>query len=136
MGPVLRDGDLEGLAGMIADLIEGNLNADPGRARLLEGPARRVAITSSDIEAHVGLVMGDGRISVSGDRATDPHLSITTDSETLLDLPRAKLLFGLPSPGDPLGRATIRKMLSGRLKIRGLARIGLLTRVQRLLSVS
>lgn len=133
---VRRDGDLDGLAGMIADLVEGNLTANPGRARLLDGPLRRVSITAADIGAQVGLVIRDGSVTVTGERPAEPHLSIVTDSATLLDLPRAKLMFGLPSLGDPIGRAVTKKMLSGELKIKGIARIGLLARVQRLLSVS
>lgn len=133
---VRRVGDLDGLAGMIADLIEGNVNDHPERLRLLDGPVRRVSITAGDLDAHVGLTIGEGSVAVSAERPADAHLSITTDSETLLDLPRAKLLFGLPSLGDPLGRAVTKKMLSGKLKVRGIARVGLLSRVQRLLSVS
>lgn len=121
---------------MIADLIEGNLRAHPDRARLLKGRPRRVVILASDVATEVGLVIGEGTVTVSAVRSPSAEISITTDSETLLDLPRTRLVGGLPSLADPIGRAVARKMLTGQLRIRGLRRIGLLTRVQKLLSVA
>lgn len=95
----------------------------------------RVGITAQDLDAHVGLLIGEGKVVVGDSLPTDPRVLITTDSETLIDLPRAKLLGGLPSIADPVGRATTAKLLTGKLKIKGLARLGLVTRVNRLLSV-
>ncbi|MCA1839429.1 MAG: hypothetical protein ABR507_10440 [Actinomycetota bacterium] len=120
---------------MIADLIEGNLNSDPARARLLSGKSRRVTISANDVDANVMLTIGEGKVVVGEGVHPDPQLSITTDSATLLDLPQAKLMAGLPSITDPTGRAVVKKLLNGQLKVKGIARVGLLTRVQRLLSV-
>lgn len=121
---------------MIADLIEGNLTSDPSRARLLEGAPKNVTIIASDIDAAVKLSIGDGSVMVGEGRHAKSDLQISTDSETLLDLPRAKLLGGLPSIADASGRAVVKKMFNGTLKIKGIHRVGLLTKVQRLLSVS
>jgi hypothetical protein len=121
---------------MIADLIEGNLNNHPSRSRLLRGPERRVQILAPDVEGEVGLAIGNGMVRVSSGRQQAPAIEISTDSETLLDLPRARLLGGLPSIADPIGRSVTRKMLTGRLKVRGIRHLGLLTRVQRLLTVA
>jgi hypothetical protein len=136
LASVTAAGELEGLAQMIHDLIEGNLAADPSRARLLRGPQKRVGITATDLGAEVGLFIGDGAVSVSSAAPASAHLSIRADSGTLLDLPRAKLMGGLPSVSDPIGRAVTAKLLKGEMKIKGMYRLGLLTRVQKLLSVA
>lgn len=121
---------------MIAGLIEGNLRADPGRRRLLEGSPRKVTISARDIDAHVGLTIGDGRAVIQDGRHQESHLWIVADSDTLVDLPNAPLIGGFPSLADPIGRATVAKLFTGRMKIRGMTRPGLLSRVQRLLSVA
>lgn len=121
---------------MIADLIEGNLANHPERARLLEGRVRTVQILAPDVEGEVILSLGKGMVSVASGRRQAPDLEIATDSGTLLDLPRTKLLAGLPSVADPIGRSVTRKMLTGRLKVRGIRRLGLLVRLQKLLTVA
>lgn len=121
---------------MIADLIEGNLSAHPERASLLAGKLRRVVITANDLDAHVSLTLGGGEISIGAEPPTKPHMWIYADSSTLIELPNAKLMGGLPSVADPIGRAVTKKLLTGKMKIKGMFRVGLLSRVQRLLSVA
>jgi hypothetical protein len=133
---VIRHGELFGLSAIIADLIEGNLQSEPERARFLKGPQRSVQITAEDLDSDVSLVLGIERVEVADGKTEKPHVWIRTDSLTLLDLPNAKLFGGLPSITDATGRDVIRKMLSGRLKIKGMMRIGLVRRVQMLLSVA
>jgi hypothetical protein len=120
---------------MIADLIEANLRDHPERAALLRGKTRRVRITAADLETDLGVTIGDGMAVVTAD-VERPHLWIYADSDTLIDLPNAGLMMGLPSLTDPIGRAVTQKLLSGRMRIRGMYRIGLVGRVQKLLSVS
>ena len=133
---VTRDGQLSGLAAMIADLVEANLISNPDRSRLLEGRPRLVRISASDLDAHLSLELGGGVARVSSAVSPRPHLWILADSATLLDLPNAKLVGGLPSIGDRSGRTVVRKILRGDLKVRGMFRVSLLSRVQRLLSVA
>lgn len=121
---------------MIADLVEANLIGNPSRIKLLEGRSRSVRITASDLKANVGLELGGGRIQISSVIPRKPHLWILTDSATLLDLPNAKLLGGLPSLSHSTGRKIAMKMLLGDLKVRGMFRVPLLSKVQRLLSVA
>lgn len=133
---VRREGDLAGLPAMIADLIESNLNTDPGRKELLRGALKHVRITASDIDATVFMRIGAGELLVS-DMSDEPaDLWIWADAETLIELPNAKLMAGLPSVADPIGRAVTVKLLKGKMKIKGITKLGLLTRIQRLLSVS
>jgi hypothetical protein len=133
---VTRQGDLFGLSAIIADLIEGNLTSEPERKRLLEGKAKLIRITATDLDASVSLVLGEGTVQISEGEGPDPDVWIVADSLTLLDLPNAKLLGGLPSIADTTGRAVVGKILSGKLKIRGILRVGTVRRVQMLLSVA
>ncbi len=136
MADVDRQGDLFGLSAIIADLIEGNLSTEPERKRLLAGKTKLVRITATDLDSSVSILLGDGRVQISEGRGPDPNVWIVADSLTLLDLPNAKLLGGLPSVADATSRAVVVKMLTGKLKIRGILRVGTLRRVQMLLSVA
>lgn len=121
---------------MIAGLIEGNLATHPQRGRLLSGPVRNVTITAEDLDSSVSLTLGGDAISIREGAAADPDLWIRADSETLIDLPNAKLLGGLPSIADAAGRRIVSKLAKGEMKIKGIFKLGLLSRVQRLLSVT
>lgn len=121
---------------MIADLIEANLKSHPRRTGLLEGKSRTVEIIATDLDAQVALTLGGGAITVASQAEARPAMTIRADSETLLELPNAKLLMGLPSLADPVGRSVTKKLLKGDFKIRGIYKVGLLTKVQRLLSVA
>lgn len=120
---------------MIADLIEANVAAHPELEILLAGPPRCLAITATDLEAEVGLVIGEGECVVSGKRDPKAEVWVYSDSATLIEMPRAKLLGGLPSIADEVGRQIVWKMIKGDLRIKGIWRIGTLKRLQRLLSV-
>lgn len=120
---------------MIADLIEANVTAHPELELLLAGPPRALAITATDLEAEVGLVIGEGECVVSGKRDPLAKVWVYSDSATLIEMPRAKLLGGLPSIADEVGRQILWKMIKGDLRIKGIWRIGTLKRLQRLLSV-
>lgn len=121
---------------MIAGLIEGNLLADPRRQRLLSGSPRTVTISAEDLDASVSLVLGGGAISVSEGIQEEPKLWIRADAATLIELPNAKLLAGLPSIMHASGRKVLTKLVRGDMKVKGLTHLALLSRVQRLLSVS
>ena len=130
-----RDGELFGLSQIIYDLLYGNLAAHPERTRLLDGKVKRITITAHDIDSHVRLFVGDGEIVVADGKHSRSHLWVYADSETLLDLPRARSMAGLPSVTDEIGRQVIAKLLRGKLKVRGILRVGLLAKLQKLLSV-
>lgn len=110
--------------------------AYPARSRLLSGPTRSVTITAEDLGSSVSLVLGADAISIRDGTVAEPDLWIRADAETLIDLPNAKLLAGLPSIADATGRKIASKLLKGEMKIKGILKLGLLTRVQRLLSVT
>lgn len=134
---MICDPDVEGLGAMLADLIRGNIEADPIRARLLHGVRASVNVRAVDAEVAVGLSFEDGTLRVLPRPFPKANLDISCDAQTLMGMSTAPLRFGLPDPTKPEGRAVIRKMLRGRLKVRGMvAHLPLLIRLQKLLAVS
>lgn len=131
---VRRDAGLDGLADMVADLLDGNLVGDPERARLLAGRTWRVGVHVPEAESRFALEVGEGRLTMTGSDGGFCALAITADGDTLIELPSLPLVAGLPDPRRAPARAVIAKILRRQLRIRGLLRHPvLLTRVLRLL---
>ena len=124
-----------GLASMVAELIDQNLARDPERRRLLRRSV--VVLDAPDAEVTVFLRVDPEGVRVGDGDVPDAHLRIRADSERLLDLTTAPLRFGLPDATTREGRAIVRDLLAGRLRIRGLLGHPLrLARLTKLLSVA
>jgi hypothetical protein len=138
MAEIVLEGDEPvGLAQMIAGLVEGNIAADPEKARLLESTRGAVEIRVPDAGVTIGLKFVPGSLTVTSGPVAGANLRITTDSDALLGLSTVPLRFGLPDPLTEEGRATVGQLLTRKLKLRGLPLgIGMLRTVNRLLNVS
>jgi hypothetical protein len=124
-----------GLAAMLGGLIEANLRTHPEREALLK-PAV-VGISAPDAGVSVTLQIAPGRIGVANGLQGKPHLLVTGDSDTLMQLSSVPLRFGLPDAMTKEGRAVTGSLLKGRIKVRGLAAPpGRLARLNKLLSVT
>jgi hypothetical protein len=133
---VVTDPDVEGLGVMLADLVRGNIEADPSRARLLHGLKGTVNVHAVDAEVDVSLEFRGGQMFVHAKPYPKADLDISTDAETIMGMSTVPLRLGMPDVSKADGRAVVRKMLRGELKVRGMmTKTKLLTRVQRLLSV-
>ena len=136
MAFVVIDPEVEGLGVMLADLVRGNIEADPTRARLLHGVKGTINVHAHDAEVDVGLEFAGGQMLVHAKPFPKADLDITTDAETLMGMSSTPLRMGMPDVMFAEGRAVVGKMLRGDLKVRGMmTRSKLLTRLQRLLSV-
>lgn len=133
---VFEDPEPNGLAAMLGGLVQANLAADPGRARLLAKPA---AFTLEAVDAGVAatLTLRPGEVRVANGVGSGSRVHVRADSATLLDLSRAPLRFGLPDVASAEGRAVIGKLVRRQLRIRGLltgaavlGRVGLLLSVR------
>jgi len=132
---VLVDGEPNGLATMLAGLIEQNLARDPSRRRLLHPVL--VSITAPDAGVSVTLRIEREHVEVADGADPTAELGIVADSSRLLALTAAPLRFGLPDPLRPAGRAVLRDVLAKRVRIRGmLAHPRVLARISSLLSVT
>ena len=135
MSVVLVDREPSGLATMLADLIERNLQRDPDRRELLHPVL--VSIAAPDAEVSVTLRIRPERVEIADGADPTADLAIVADSSALLGLTVAPLRFGLPDPFRPAGRAVLRDVLARRVRIRGmLVHPRVLARVSSLLSVS
>lgn len=125
-----------GLANILFDLIRQNIERRPEKINDLQRLNTTVSLSANDIDVAVLLRFQNGQLIIDGNISEEPEIKIITDSETILDLSRIKIIGGLPYYFDETGRGIIKKLLSGRLKIRGLfAHLIKLTRLTRIMSV-
>jgi hypothetical protein len=119
--PEVRFADAEphGLAELLGGLIRQNLERDPTRAAHLR-PAL-ISIEATDAEVAVTIRIEPGRVTLADGHAEHPHLAIRAASAELLALTSAPLLGGYPHPLHLDGRRALKDVLSGRVRIRGLA---------------
>ncbi|MCA1823175.1 MAG: hypothetical protein ABR520_01460 [Mycobacteriales bacterium] len=132
---VLSEDDAEGLAGMLAGLLRAAI-ADPAKAALLDSMAGTITIAVTDADVVVGLRFGLGICSVLSGSIPGGMVRIEAPSDVVLGLATTPLLAGLPSPFTASGRDFHRKVLTRRVRIRGLRHVGLITQLNRLLSLS
>ena len=125
-----------GLANILFELLRQNIARMPEKINDLQRLNMTVGILANDIDVAVLLRFQNGQLIIDGNISEEPEIKITTDSETILDLSRIRIIGGLPYYFDETGRGIIKKLLSGRLKIRGLfAHPIKLTRLTRIMSV-
>lgn len=138
MARVVVEGDEpNGLARMIADLIETNINADVAKGRLIESTRGAVQIDVPRAGVTVGLKFVPGTLTVTSAPVPGADVRIETEAETLMALSTVPLRFGLPDPATSEGRAVGCKLVTGALKVRGRPwRLAILTRAHRLVSAN
>ena len=128
--------DENGLANILFELLRQNIERMPEKINDLQRLNTTVGILANDIDVSVLLRFQNGKLIIDGKISEEPEIKITTDSETILELSRIRIIGSLPYYFDETGRGIIKKLLSGRLKIRGLfAHPIKLTRLTRIMSV-
>lgn len=133
---VLADERPNGLAAMLAGLLEANLARHPERAGLLGAPAV-VEVEATDADVAVVVRLGHGRAEISsGPAGPNAHLRIAASGADLLDLSAAPLVLGVPNPLRRAGLEALVRVARRRVRISGMLRhAGVLSRFARLLSV-
>ena len=117
---VLKEASEIGLAVMLSDLIRQNLEENPGKKKDFNSLDAKVIIEARDIQIIVGLEFKQGRLTISKGFSLRPDLHIITDSATILALCLVKIKLGLPYFFDTNGFKILKKLLAGRLIIKGL----------------
>lgn len=129
------DAEPNGLAELVGGLIEANLGMHPSRRALLRPSLIR--LTGRDAGVTISLSMDGERVIVTNGPGPRPHLHVEADAADLLALASAPLRFGFPDALHPDGRAVLRSLIAGELRVVGLVRHALrLARFARLLSVA
>lgn len=123
------------LAGMLAEMLRANLS-NPKKVKTFNSLKTRVYLFAEDAEAEVTLDFDKGTLTVYGGKEGKPNISITTDSTTLLNLANIKIVMGLPFYFDKVGLDIVFKLLSRKLKIKGLiTHVVALTKVTKFMSL-
>jgi hypothetical protein len=133
---VLADDEPNGLAGMLAGLIDANLARRPDRAALLRPAAVELEATDAGVSVTVRIRDGEVRIA-NGPANPGSGIRIRADGQELLALSAVPLLLGYPDPRRSEGRAVLGALARRRVRISGLLRHPIvLSRFARLLSVA
>lgn len=130
-----RDDPPNALAAMIGGLLDANLKAHPERSALL---TRRttVAILATDVDVGVTIRPGEGRAIVRNGVIGHPHVVVRAESEGLMGMASVSVRFGLPDVSKQEARAMLRRVATGRLRVKGLFTSGwTLARFSKLMSV-
>ncbi len=125
-----------GLPVMLADLIGQNIEKAPDKAKAFELLRAKVLIEIPDIQTSAGLEFQEGKLTLSKDLLGKPDLHILTDSATILDLSLLKIKLGLPYFFDKNGFGILKKILSGKIIIKGLlANFSVLINLTKVISI-
>lgn len=131
---VLEEGAAEGLAPMLAALLTSAVER-PDKARVLDAMNGTVTIAVPDAEVEVGLRFSGGVCRVSSGAIPGSKVRIEMPSATLMAFSTIPLLYGLPSPLAPEGRAFNLALLKREVRIGGLRHLTLIRRLNTLLSL-
>jgi hypothetical protein len=129
----IRDGN--GLAAMLGELLAQNLARDPDRRRLLRRPLRAVIeVPDAGVRASVR-ADGLGDVAVTAGDDVGAVVRVRAGGMDVLDLAPVPPWGGLPDVRTRDGRAAVRAIASGRIRVRGLLRhLGDVRRLTSLLS--
>ena len=125
-----------GLPAMMAGIIEANLKNKPDRIKDFNALNGNIYIQAEDADVDMTMVFSKGSLTVHSGRVGVPMISIATDSGTLLDLANLNIKFGMPYYFDEMGMGVLKKLLSRKLKLKGLLTHPIaLTRLTKIMSV-
>jgi hypothetical protein len=128
--------DEGGLPVMIAGIIKGNLETKPQRQNDFNALNGNIYMQAEDAGIDMTMLFEKGTLTVHNGKIGEPKICISTDSATLLDLANIDVKFGLPYYFDKVGLGVIKKILTRKLKIKGLLTHNImLTRFTKLMSV-
>ena len=96
-----------------------------------------VGLSATDAEVQVTLAFDRGRCVVHDGILDGTAVTVSADSDSILELSNVRLVGGLPCYFDKAGRAVVWKVFGGVIQIRGLLRHPVtLTRLGIVLSVN
>jgi hypothetical protein len=130
---VLDESAPEGLPAMLAALLSSAVER-PEKARVLDAMNGTVTIAVPDAEVEVGLRFSGGVCRVGGP-IPGSKVRIEMPSDTLMSFSTIPLLYGLPSPLSPEGRAFNLALAKRQVRIGGLRHLGLVRQLNTLLSL-
>ncbi len=126
-----------GLGNMVAELLRANVGTSDYKKRVFLRMKGSVGLDATDAEVQVTLSFDRGRCVVYDGLREKTAVTVSADSDSIIELSNVKLVGGLPFYLDRAGRAVVGKALRGVIRIRGLLRHPItLTRLGIVLSVN
>ena len=133
------DGSAEenGLGNMVAELLRANVESSAYKKKVFSRMKGSVGLVATDAEVKVTLVFDRGRCVVYDGVREGTGVSVSADSDSIIELSNLRLVGGLPWYFDKAGRAVASKAFRRAIRIRGLLRHPVtLTRLGIVLSVN
>lgn len=128
-----------GLASMLAGLVEQNLADHPLKRRAFERMKGRVAIVVEDAGVAMTLEFDRGSLRVHDGIAGIPDVTVRADADDVMNMNLVELepRFGLPDPRGKVFQQISKATREGRVRIYGmLLHIPLMLRLQTIMSVA
>ena len=118
---ILDDGARDvGLAEMLFNLLGQNLEQKPQKLPSFQALDSNVVIVAKDIDITVTLSFKRGELTIYNGIIGKADLKIIADHDVILDLSLVNILKGFPNFFDKTGRAILKKLFLGNLKIEGM----------------
>jgi len=125
-----------GLAIMLQDLIEQNIEQNPHKLTDFQKLDIAIALDVSDAEIMLTLEFSSGALTIVPGIKGKSGLTIAADAATVMNLSNQKIKWGLPYYFDGTGREIMAAMKSRQLKVSGMFRhFASLIRFSRVMSV-
>jgi len=132
-----KSAEENGLGNMVADLLRANVESSAYKRRVFSRMKGAVGLLATDAEVQVTLVFDRGRCVIHEGLLAGTTVTVSTDSDSIIELSNVRIVGGLPWLFDKAGRAIAGKALGGVIRIRGLLRHPVtLTRLGIVLSVN
>ena len=119
---VTRVGELNGVARLLARVVDEKLE-EPEKKRIFDRLDFVLSVHVVDVGQSASVTFRKGEATVTRGRPARADLAVECDNATFVQFTMFRLGWrGLPNVLDDNGRSVLRKLLTGRLRIRGLFR--------------
>lgn len=110
-----------GLAVMLAQLLEQNMEEHPEKKKLFSWLRGSVAISAPDAEVDLTMFFNRGSCVVFDGIVGKPDLHVRASSDDILGLSNIPLKFGLPDVLSNQAQDLVKKLLTRKIQVQGLA---------------
>jgi hypothetical protein len=119
---VTRAGELNGVARLLARVVDEKLE-EPEKKRIFDRLAFTLSVHVVDVGQSASVAFRQGEATVTRGSPGRAELAVECDNATFVQFTMFRTGWrGIPNVLDDNGRSVLRKLLTGRLRIRGLAR--------------
>jgi hypothetical protein len=119
---VTTEGELNGVARLLARVVDEKLE-EPEKKRIFHRLDFVLSVHVTDVGQSASVTFRRGEATVTRGRPRRADLAVECDNATFVQFTMFRLGWrGIPNVLDDNGRSVLRKVVTGRLRIRGLVR--------------